>query len=141
MRMWRSGNASPCRGEDPGPIPGIRSRGALDQLAGVTALRPQECGFESRGRYSWPCDRMVQVPACKAGDVGSNPAEASRLDMESEPARCRASLLTRARRKPWDSSSPLSAMEDEPVRVSASSGTRTGAQALGFECSVLRHGR
>lgn len=36
MRMWRNGNASPCRGEDPGPIPGIRSRGALDQLAGVT---------------------------------------------------------------------------------------------------------
>lgn len=26
MRMWRSGNASPCRGEVPGPIPGIRSR-------------------------------------------------------------------------------------------------------------------
>lgn len=42
MRMWRNGNASPCRGEDPGPIPGIRSRGALDQLAGVTALRPQD---------------------------------------------------------------------------------------------------
>src|ERR1700684_3554451 len=86
MRMWRSGNASPCRGEDPGPIPGIRSRGALDQLAGVTALRPQECGFESRGRYSWPCDRVVQVPACKAGDVGSNPAEASRLALQSGPA-------------------------------------------------------
>jgi hypothetical protein len=30
--------------------------------------------------------------------------------MESEPARCRASLLTRARRKPWHSSSPLSAL-------------------------------
>jgi hypothetical protein len=42
MRMWRNGNASPCRGEDPGPIPGIRSRGALDQSAGVTALRPQD---------------------------------------------------------------------------------------------------
>src|ERR1700727_1121682 len=60
MRMWRNGNASPCRGEDPGPIPGIRSRGALDQLAGVTALRPQECGFESRGRYSRPDDRMAR---------------------------------------------------------------------------------
>lgn len=30
--------------------------------------------------------------------------------MESEPVRGRASLLTRARRQPWDSNSPLSAM-------------------------------
>lgn len=65
MRMWRNGNASPCRGEDPGPIPGIRSRGALDQLAGVTALRPQECGFESRGRYSWPDDRRARYRPAK----------------------------------------------------------------------------
>ena len=37
MRMWRNGNASPCRGEDPGPIPGIRSRGARARLAGYCA--------------------------------------------------------------------------------------------------------
>jgi hypothetical protein len=47
-------------------------------------------------------------------------------------------LLTSARRKPWDSISPLSALEDEPVRVPASSGKRTGERiSLGFECSVL----
>ena len=26
MRMWRNGSASPCHGEGPGPIPGIRSQ-------------------------------------------------------------------------------------------------------------------
>jgi hypothetical protein len=58
--------------------------------------------------------------------------------MESEPIRDRASPLTSARRKPWDSISPLSALEDEPVRVSASSGKRTGEPiSLGLECSVL----
>ena len=35
--------------------------------------------------------------------------------MESEPIRDRASLLTSARLRPWRSSRPLSAVEDETV--------------------------
>ncbi len=44
--------------------------------------------------------------------------------MESEPARGRASLLTSARLRPWRSSRPLSAVEDEAARVRSSSGKR-----------------
>jgi hypothetical protein len=59
--------------------------------------------------------------------------------MESEPARGRASLLTRARYKPWDSNSPLSALEDEPAGASASLGKRMGEHgSLGLGLSVLR---
>ena len=65
MRMWRNGNASPCRGEDPGPIPGIRSRGALDQRQESLRSDRRMCGFESRGRYSWPDDRGARYRPAK----------------------------------------------------------------------------
>ena len=44
--------------------------------------------------------------------------------MESEPIRDRASLLTSARLRPWRSSRPLSAVEDEAARVRSPSGKR-----------------
>jgi hypothetical protein len=58
MRMWRNGNASPCHGEDLGPIPGVRSQGALGQLA--------------------------EPPGSDPGRPGSNPGSVTK---ESEPAR------------------------------------------------------
>lgn len=45
---------------------------------------------------------------------------------------CPGSLLTSARYEPWDSSSPLSAMEDEPVRAPAPLGKRMG-QVTGWD--------
>jgi|HubBroStandDraft_5_1064220.scaffolds.fasta_scaffold30696_3 hypothetical protein len=51
-----------------------------------------------------------------------------------------ASLLTSAHRRCGIRVLRSPHMEDEPVRVPASSGTRTGAQALSFERSVLRNG-
>jgi hypothetical protein len=47
-RMWRSGNASPCRGEVPGPIPGIRSRALLGQLAEPPGPDPGRRGSSPR---------------------------------------------------------------------------------------------
>jgi hypothetical protein len=41
-RTWRSGNASPCQGENPGPIPGVRSGRCSahgDQVPARTATR------------------------------------------------------------------------------------------------------
>jgi hypothetical protein len=38
LRMWRNGNASPCHGEDPGPIPGIRSECRRHQAFPAHAL-------------------------------------------------------------------------------------------------------
>jgi hypothetical protein len=95
MRMWRSGNASPCRGEVPGPIPGIRSRGALDQLAGVTALRPQDVRVRIPRALLVARDQLVVGGGLQnRRQSGSIPLRAS---MESERARGPASLLTRAR--------------------------------------------
>jgi hypothetical protein len=87
--MWRSGNASPCHGEVPGPIPGIRSQGALGQL--LLMARDQLVV----GGSPQSCQQRGSIPR--------------RASMESEPARGRASLLTSAHRKVWASTAPLSA--------------------------------
>ena len=58
MRMWRDGSASPCHGEGPGPIPGIRSQAVLAQL--VEALPQKEevpssnlgCGTQLSGEIT-----------------------------------------------------------------------------------------
>jgi hypothetical protein len=39
LRMWRSGNASPCHGEAPGPIPGIRSQAPVAESGRRASLR------------------------------------------------------------------------------------------------------
>jgi hypothetical protein len=80
MRIWRSGNASPCHGEAPGPIPGIRSRG---EVAGSNPARGQNKGLrswplvaqrQSTPRYALLGQRQSHQ-AQTLGDLGSNPRE------------------------------------------------------------------
>jgi hypothetical protein len=94
MRMWRSGNASPCRGEVPGPIPGIRSmrewrnwqpRRSQEPVSSDVRVRLPPCA-------PWLRDRVVKVPARKAGYAGSNPAGVS---MEGWPSGNGTGLLNR----------------------------------------------
>jgi hypothetical protein len=81
--------------------------------------------------------QLALVAACKAVIAGSD--SRAGLDGERTGQGCRASLLTSAHRKVWDSSSPLSALEDEPVREPASAGKRTGShKPLRLVSSVLR---
>ena len=56
--------------------------------------------------------------------------------MESEPIRDRASLLTSARLRPWRSSRPLSAVEDETV-MEAVPDSKSGERVT-VEVRVLR---
>ena len=89
VRMWRSGNASPCHGEDPGPIPGIRSQAPVAESGRRASFR----SWCPRGREgpnpSWGtrCGTGPCQWACPAG--GRRLGSEGTRDWAQRPARGR----------------------------------------------------
>ena len=132
--MWRNGNASPCHGEDPGPIPGIRSQALLGQLAEPLPSGGRRSEFESRVGHRL-LRGITTAPVCAYRAVRMSPP---RANMEGEPdRRCRARPLSDARVTPWLSNSPPSSvLEDEPAGPAGPRWNRGGGECRGIR--VLR---
>ncbi len=130
MRLWRSGNAPPCQGEDPGPIPGSRSQAPLAQFGRGATFRAWKFGVRVAGgarseagghavRRGGHGRSGLRVP-------GGSPVPAHRSWKVNRTGAPDAAANRRALARVWGPCPPPSAMENEPARAPATAGNRMG---------------